>query len=117
MPQSIGYNGVMNNTLSPALDFGRINTLRIDRFAAPGAYLMAEDGSDVLLPNQYVTDEMQIDDLLDVFVYTDSEDRPVATTGRPTALRDEFVKYKTMEWDAYHLSVSPWEVERYSHLF
>ena len=22
-------------------------------------------------------------------------------------LRDEFVKYKTMEWDSYHLTVSP----------
>lgn len=80
----------MNTSLSPSLDFGRINRLRIDRFAVPGAYLMAEDGSDVLLPNQYVTDEMAIDDLLDVFVYTDSEDRPVATTQRPAAMRDEF---------------------------
>jgi len=34
-----------------------------------------------------------------------------------TALRDEFVRYKTAEWEAYHLSVSQWEVERYSHLF
>ena len=80
----------MNSTLTPTLDFGRVNTLRIDRFAVPGAYLMAEDGSDVLLPNQYVTDTMAIDDLLEVFVYTDSEDRPVATTDRPTAMRDEF---------------------------
>jgi glutamine synthetase len=32
-------------------------------------------------------------------------------------LRDEFVKYKTTEWESYHLTVSPWEVERYSHLF
>ncbi|MBO0754198.1 MAG: hypothetical protein J2P53_18905, partial [Bradyrhizobiaceae bacterium] len=32
-------------------------------------------------------------------------------------LRDEFIKYKTMEWEAYHLAVSPWEIERYSHLF
>jgi glutamine synthetase len=32
-------------------------------------------------------------------------------------LRDEFIKYKTMEWNSYHLSVSPWEIERYSHLF
>jgi glutamine synthetase len=38
-----------------------------------------------------------------------------ATLGKP--LRDEFVKYKTTEWEAYHLAVSPWEVERYSHLF
>jgi glutamine synthetase len=33
------------------------------------------------------------------------------------ALRDEFIKYKTEEWEAYHLSVSQWEVERYSHMF
>ena len=85
-----GYNTAMNNPLSPTLDFGHINTLRLDRFAVPGAYLMAADGRDILLPNQYVTDAMQIDDLLEVFVYTDSEDRPVATTERPTALRDEF---------------------------
>jgi glutamine synthetase len=34
-----------------------------------------------------------------------------------TALRDEFVRYKSQEWESYHLSVSAWEIERYSHLF
>ena len=37
------------------------------------------------------------------------------TLGRP--LRDEFVHYKTVEWESYHLGISAWEVERYSHLF
>ena len=37
------------------------------------------------------------------------------TLGRE--LRDEFIKYKSQEWEAYHLSVSQWEVERYSHMF
>ena len=32
-------------------------------------------------------------------------------------LRQEFIDYKTREWNDYHLSVSAWEVERYSHLF
>jgi glutamine synthetase len=32
-------------------------------------------------------------------------------------LRDEFILYKKNEWEAYHLAVSPWEIERYSHLF
>jgi glutamine synthetase len=32
-------------------------------------------------------------------------------------LRDEFVTYKRNEWESYHLTVSQWEVERYSHLF
>ena len=87
----------MNSTLTPTLDFGRINRLRLDRFAVPGAYLSAGDGSDVLLPNQYVTDDMQIDDVLDVFVYTDSEDRPVATTDRPVAMRDEFGFFEVVD--------------------
>jgi glutamine synthetase len=33
------------------------------------------------------------------------------------ALCDEFVTYKSQEWDAYHLSVSQWEVDRYSYMF
>jgi glutamine synthetase len=38
-----------------------------------------------------------------------------ATLG--TALRDEFVRYKTAEWQEYHLTISPWEIARYSHMF
>jgi len=87
----------MNQKTTQTIDPGRINTLRLDRFAAPGAYLSAGDGSDILLPNQYVTDTMQLDDLLDVFVYTDSEDRPVATTERPFALRDEFGFFEVVD--------------------
>lgn len=32
-------------------------------------------------------------------------------------LRDEFIRYKKEEWNEYHLSISKWEIERYSHLF
>lgn len=32
-------------------------------------------------------------------------------------LRDEFIRYKSEEWETYHLTVSRWEVERYSHMF
>ncbi|WP_124951577.1 type III glutamate--ammonia ligase [Sulfuriferula thiophila] len=32
-------------------------------------------------------------------------------------LRDEFIKYKTAEWEAYHLTVSQWEIKRYSQMF
>lgn len=32
-------------------------------------------------------------------------------------LRDEFIKYKTIEWEAYHLTVSQWEIKRYSQMF
>ena len=32
-------------------------------------------------------------------------------------LRDEFIKYKTQEWETYHLTVSQWEIDRYSYMF
>ncbi|MGI4793179.1 MAG: type III glutamate--ammonia ligase, partial [Janthinobacterium lividum] len=42
---------------------------------------------------------------------------PLMEQALGTSLRDEFIRYKTEEWEAYHLSVSAWEVERYSHMF
>ncbi|SDO58227.1 Glutamine synthetase, catalytic domain [Methylobacterium phyllostachyos] len=38
-----------------------------------------------------------------------------ATLG--AGLRDAFIHAKREEWTAYHLTVSPWEIARYSHLF
>jgi len=32
-------------------------------------------------------------------------------------LKQEFIRYKTQEWEEYHQGVSAWEVERYSHMF
>lgn len=32
-------------------------------------------------------------------------------------LRDEFIRYKSEEWQEYHLGISPWEIERYTHMF
>jgi len=76
---------------------GRINTLLIDRYTSPGLYLLSGDGEDVLLPNQYYDESMKVGDLLDVFVYTDSEDRIVCTTLRPTAMRDEFGLFEVVD--------------------
>jgi predicted RNA-binding protein (virulence factor B family) len=85
-------NGMANmqKNINSYLELGKINTLRIDRDTAPGLYLMAEDGNDVLLPGQYITDDMIQDALIDVFLYTDSQDRLVATTLTPKAMLDEF---------------------------
>ncbi len=32
-------------------------------------------------------------------------------------LRDEFILYKSTEWDEYHQSISEWEIDRYARLF
>ena len=67
-----------------------MNELVIDRIAPPGAYLLAGDGEDVLLPNRYLTNDMKVGAILSVFITTDSEDRVVAVTERPVAMVDEF---------------------------
>lgn len=56
-----------------------------------GIYL-GNEGSDesVLLPNRYITKDMQVGDTIDVFVYNDSEDRIVATTLHPKILLNKF---------------------------
>ncbi len=79
------------------LELGKTNTLVIDRLTTPGAYMMAEDGNDVLLPGPYLTNEMKEGDLLDVFLYTDSEDRLVATTLTPVAKLDEFAFFECVD--------------------
>ena len=72
------------------IKIGKINTLTIDRITDHGFYLLSEDGADVLLPNAYIEDNMSIGDEIKVFIYTDSEDRLIATTLKPKALLDEF---------------------------
>lgn len=79
---------------------GNYNTLRIERFVEFGAYLVDPTVSpkkpqdkeirEVLLPRRYLSDEMVVGDTLKVFVYTDSEDRPVATTEKPYATVGQF---------------------------
>ncbi|MGB3751785.1 MAG: S1-like domain-containing RNA-binding protein [Arcobacteraceae bacterium] len=73
------------------IELGVLNTLKINRITEPGIYLEALDEEVVLLPNAYVTNEMQVDDEVEVFVYTDSEDRLVSTTQTPYGMKDEFM--------------------------
>lgn len=85
------------NRQSDFLELGKINTLKLDRLTTPGAYLMAQDGNDVLLPGPYLTQEMQEGMLVDVFLYTDSEDRLVATTNKPVAMLDEYALFEVVD--------------------
>lgn len=72
------------------LFIGKYNHLTIARHTDYGFFLEDVQGEEVLLPNRYVTDEMQVGDTIKVFVYNDSEDRPVATTETPYIIRNEF---------------------------
>ena len=86
------------------IELGVINTLKVNRDTEPGLYLEAGDEEVILLPNAYVTDGMQVDDELEVFVYRDSEDRLVCTTEEPYAMKDQFMISKvvdTMQFGAF----------------
>lgn len=69
---------------------GQYNDLVVGRVADPGLYLTDGQGNEVLLPRRYVTDDMEPGLQIRVFVYTDGEDRPVATTDIPYATVGEF---------------------------
>ncbi|WP_437672643.1 CvfB family protein [Sorangium sp. So ce131] len=68
---------------------GRVVTLEVRRFGPPGAFLSLDprdlrpDAPVVLLPGSEVPGGAQEGDAIEVFVYLDSEDRPVATARRP----------------------------------
>jgi len=72
------------------MKIGQYNTLRINRTVDFGAYLIDEDTHEVLLPRRYLTPDMHVGDTVTVFVYNDSENRPVATTEHPYATVGDF---------------------------
>lgn len=64
---------------------GARNTLTATRLAAPGLFLDGGEAGEILLPTRQVPAGAKAGDALEVFVYTDSEDRLVATTTPPLA--------------------------------
>jgi predicted RNA-binding protein (virulence factor B family) len=72
------------------LEIGKFNELVVESRVDFGLYLDSDDGR-ILLPGKYVSEDMKIGDTVRVFVYTDSEDRPVATTLKPNGVIDDFV--------------------------
>ena len=72
------------------MKIGEFNELRINRTVDFGAYLIDDDTHEVLLPKRYLTPDMKVGDNIRVFVYHDSENRPVATTEVPHAVVGDF---------------------------
>ena len=83
---------------------GTLNELRVVKETYSGVYLDAGELGEILLPQQYVPAHCRTGERLTVFLYTDSEDRPIATTESP------------MPWSAT-LPCSPLLPRRRSALF
>jgi len=88
--------------LNLTIAIGELNTLRVERDTDYGLYLRAENFEEVLLPNIYVMEaDMPIGAEIEVFVYTDSEDRPVATTKYPYAKLGEFGYFTVVDYQRF----------------
>ncbi|MCQ2103250.1 MAG: S1-like domain-containing RNA-binding protein [Fibrobacter sp.] len=72
------------------MDLGRYNRARVEEITPQGYYLELESGDRILLPGNREKFTLEEGEILDVFVYTDSEDRPIATLEKPYAQVGEF---------------------------
>lgn len=77
-------------TVSPNMILGVYNNAQIVEQNEFGFEVETADKSRCLFPNKYITEDMKIGDVIEVFIYTDSEDRMVATTETPLAKLGEF---------------------------
>lgn len=78
------------------VEIGKINTLDVNRETENGLYLDGRELGEILMPQKFVTDEVKDTGYATVFVYTDSEDRLVATTEIPIAKVGEFAIMKVV---------------------
>lgn len=83
------------------IKIGEYNTLTILRSTDPGLYLGDDEDNDILLPNRYVPANFEIGDRIEVFVYLDNEERPVATTDRPYITENEFALLRCNQVNKY----------------
>ena len=83
------------------LNAGEYQSLRIGRIADPGIYLTDEEGGEVLLPNRYVSLSDHVGDMVEVFVYHDSENRLIATREKPLATVGEVAVLEAVDRNAH----------------
>ncbi len=83
------------------IKIGEYQALYIRREMPQGFYLMDDEENEVLLPRKYITEEMEINTKVDVFVYVDSEGRDVATTEEPYLTVGEFACLEVVHTNEY----------------
>ncbi len=83
------------------MNIGEFNTLTILRQRSPGLFLSDDEGNEVLLPNRYVKDSHTEGGQIDVFVYLDNDERPVATTDTPYIKKGEFALLRCNQVNKY----------------
>lgn len=75
------------------IEIGKKQYLKVKRAVDFGVYLHSED-EEVLLPTKYVPEDLKMGDEIEVFVYKDHLNRPVAVTTMPTGELGDIVGAK-----------------------
>lgn len=83
------------------LDIGRNAKLQVVKEVEFGLYLDADNFGEVLLPKRYVPAGVKPGDMLDVFLYRDSEDIVIATTEKPLVQVGECAHLKVVQVNDY----------------
>ena len=94
------------------IKLGNYNTLEILRSTSVGLFLGDGEGTEILLPNKYVPDPVEIGEELEVFCYLDHSERPVSTTLNPFIKRDEFAFLEVVDISAYGAFLD-WGLEKH----
>jgi len=79
------------------IEIGKTNKLEVIREAEFGVYLEGGKYGGILLPKTDVPEGCKKGDILDVFIYLDSDDYVVASTARPLVQVDEFATLTVAE--------------------
>ncbi len=72
------------------IEIGRTYSLEVVKDTEFGVFLDAENLGEILLPRKHTPNNLSIGDWVKVFLYVDSEDRPIATTQTPKAEIGQF---------------------------
>lgn len=79
------------------ITLGQTYELEVVKAVEFGFYLDADNLGEILLPVKFAPADLVEGDLIEVFLYLDSEDRPVATTQQPKAKVGEFAYLKVVD--------------------
>lgn len=79
------------------IKIGDYNTLEVLRSTSVGIFLGDEEGTEILLPNKYVPEDVRQGQMLKVFCYLDHMERPIATTLEPYVKRGDFSLLELVE--------------------
>ena len=79
------------------MKLGKINRLKVSRISQFGTYLADDENNEVLLPDDYQGGDVELDELIDVFIYLNSDDEFTATSITPLIEVNKFAYLKVKD--------------------